>query len=74
MTVIDAPESAPPLSVADAAEKLGVSRRVLSLFLYEQNVPRDVCPIISGRRIVPASLLPSLAIELRRARSALRTG
>lgn len=56
-----------PIGVADAAKALGLpSTKALSDAFYAGKLDKDRCPVISGRRVIPRSYLPAIAIELRR--------
>ena len=55
------------LSVSEAARRLGVRPRDISDLLYSRRLDDDRCPVVAGRRLLPADYLPAIAIELRRA-------
>jgi hypothetical protein len=58
-------------SVSDAANELGrrhgisVSPRTLSDLIYQRLLPVGRCPIVGGRRLIPADLLPAIEAKLR---------
>src|SRR5687768_14099512 len=60
------------LSVGDAARKLNVSPRKLTDLLYRQILLGDTCPLIGGRRFIPASYLGEIekTLQARKRREA----
>jgi hypothetical protein len=54
------------LSVSDAAERLGAKPKDISDAFYGRHLDCDRCPIVAGRRLIPAEYLDGVAIELRR--------
>lgn len=55
------------LSIGEAAARLGVKPRDLTTLFYSRGLDCDRCPVIGGRRLIPADYLPGIAAELRRA-------
>lgn len=55
------------LSIGQVADRLGVKPVDISSAFYSRKLDCDRCPIIAGRRLVPADYLDSIAIEMRRA-------
>lgn len=54
------------LGVGDIAKSLGVRPNQVTALFYERKLRDDLCPIVSGCRIIPESYLPVIAMELRR--------
>lgn len=60
------------LSVGEAADELThdlgqtVRPRWLTDLLYQRELRDDLCPIVGGRRLIPRSYLPMVAMALRR--------
>ena len=54
------------LGVGDVARQLGVRPSLISQLFYERRFRDDLCPVISGRRLIPASYVEIIAMELRR--------
>lgn len=54
----------PVLNVSDAARELGCRPRDISTLLYNREVDDALCPIVSGRRMIPRELLPQLRQKL----------
>ena len=54
-----------PLSVGDAARELGVRPARITQLFYERRLRDDLCPIVSGRRLIPRSYLRVIAMQLR---------
>ena len=63
-----------PLSVGDAAKILGVRPAEITALFYQQKLCGDRCPIIGGRRIIPADYVEIIAMELRRKGIAVTKG
>jgi hypothetical protein len=55
------------LSVSEAADKIGVKPRDISGAIYDRKLDADRCPIVAGRRLIPADYIPAIEIEMRRA-------
>lgn len=53
-------------TVGEVARGLGIDRPDLSNLIYRSNLFGEQCPVVSGRRLIPASLVPALLVELRR--------
>ncbi len=62
------------LGVGDVARRLGVRPAQVTQLFYERRLREDLCPIISGRRIIPEDYLPVIAMELRRKGVAVQMG
>lgn len=54
------------LGVGDVAKRLRVRPAQITALYYENRLRSDLCPIISGCRIIPASYVPFIVMELRR--------
>ena len=54
------------LSVRDAARRLGVKAARISKLFYDDELNNDLCPILSGRRLIPESYVEVIAMVLRR--------
>ena len=54
------------LGVGSIAYRLGVRPHQVTALFYERRLRDDLCPIVSGRRIIPESYVPFIAAELRR--------
>ena len=54
------------LTVGQAGPRLGVHPRVLSQGFYDRWFRDDLCPVVSGRRLIPSNYLPTMASILRR--------
>ena len=60
------------LSVSDVARELTgqlgreVRPRDISRLLYDRELRDDLCPIVSGRRVIPRDYLPMIVMALRR--------
>jgi hypothetical protein len=65
--------SMPHISVSEAARKIGhqVGRDVrpkdISELFYRRQLRDDLCPVVSGRRLIPLDYLPLIVAALRRA-------
>lgn len=61
------------LTVSDAARELTavlgqeVKPRDISTAFYQRQLRDDLCPIVGGRRLIPADYLPQIEAALRRA-------
>ena len=55
------------LSVSDAARELGIKPRLISDLFYDRGIEDGLCPVISGRRVIPREALPVIrrALETR---------
>ena len=56
---------ATPLSVSEAARALGARPRDITNLFYRRALRDDLCPIVGGRRLIPANYLPAIAAVLR---------
>ncbi|MHC4445887.1 MAG: hypothetical protein ACYTF1_22860 [Planctomycetota bacterium] len=54
------------LSVGDVARILGVRPSKITQLFYERRLDDDLCPIVGGRRLIPAEYVEIIAMELRR--------
>ena len=54
------------LSVSEAARRLNARPRDISDLFYRRRLRDDLCPIVGGRRLIPAEYLDMIAAELRR--------
>lgn len=53
------------LSVGDVAHRLGVRPAQVTALFYERRLRDDLCPIVSGRRLIPPSYVGLIAAALR---------
>jgi hypothetical protein len=49
------------LGVSEVAERIGVLPRALSDLFYAGKLDADLCPVVAGRRLIPADYLPEIA-------------
>lgn len=56
-----------PLSVSEAARRLGANPKDISDLFYKRQLRDDLCPIVGGRRLIALDYLPIIAAALRRA-------
>lgn len=54
------------LGISEAATLLNAKPRDVTNLFYNRQLRTDLCPVVSGRRIIPASYLRTIAMELRR--------
>jgi hypothetical protein len=54
------------LSVSEAARRLNARPRDISDLFYRRRLRDDLCPIVGGRRLIPASYLDIVAMVLRK--------
>lgn len=54
------------LSVSDAANRLGARPQDITAAFYARHLDCDRCPVVAGRRLIPADYIEAMAIELRR--------
>ena len=54
------------LGVKDVATRLGVSPREITRLSYEGELRDDLCPIVSGRRVIPSDYVGQIEAALRR--------
>jgi hypothetical protein len=52
-------------SVSEVARELGVPPRVLSDLFYARKLDDERCPIVGGRRLIPADYIPMIAAVIR---------
>jgi hypothetical protein len=62
-------------SVSEVARRNGVPPRVISDLFYQRLLSDERCPVIGGRRLIPADYLPAItAVLLGRGRRKATTG
>lgn len=54
------------LSVSEVADFLGVRPRAISDLFYRRDLAGEGCPIVGGRRLIPASKVNLIRTALRR--------
>ena len=54
------------VSVSDVARRLGATPRSISDLFYRRELRDDLCPILSGRRLIPESYVDQIEAALRR--------
>lgn len=54
------------LGVGDVADILSVRPAQITSLFYERRLRDDLCPIVSGRRLIPPNYVQIIAMELRR--------
>jgi hypothetical protein len=54
------------ISVSEAARRLGAKPRDISDLFYRRELRDDLCPIVAGRRLIPASYLSVVRLALQR--------
>lgn len=52
--------------VSEAARLMNSKPRDLTNLFYNRQLRDDLCPLVSGRRVIPESYLKNIAMELRR--------
>jgi hypothetical protein len=55
------------LSVSEAARRLGARPKDISDLFYRRVLRDDLCPIVTGRRLIPDAYLDVLRAALKRA-------
>jgi hypothetical protein len=58
----------PPVTVSEAARRIGAKPRDISDLFYARRLDDARCPVIGGRRLIPVDYLPELEAALRGAR------
>lgn len=53
------------LGISDTSRRYGIPPKVLSDLFYQRHLDDSVCPVIAGRRLIPASYLPEIEAALR---------
>jgi len=53
------------LGVSEAASRIGARPRDLTRLFYDQVLRTDLCPKVGGRRVIPPSYLPTIAMALK---------
>src|SRR5258707_4235080 len=61
------------LSVSEVARRLGVAPRVISDLFYQRRLSDDVCPLVSGRRLIPVEYVPVIERALQQTSEANAT-
>lgn len=54
------------VGVGDIAKRLSVRPHQITALFYEGRLRDDLCPIVSGCRIIPESYIAVISMELRR--------
>lgn len=54
-------------TVSDLGRRLGVPPRVISDLFYARRLDDRRCPIVGGRRLIPADYIPQVEAALRHA-------
>jgi hypothetical protein len=54
------------LTVSEVARSLGVAPYRISELFYRRILNDTVCPVVSGRRLIPVEYLPEIEAEFRR--------
>ncbi len=54
------------LGVSGAARRLGARPADITKLFYDRELRDDICPIVSGKRVIPAEYLPEILAALRR--------
>ena len=54
------------LGVSDIARITGVKPAVITRLFYDRKLRDDLCPVVSGRRQIPASYVRFIVFELQR--------
>ena len=54
------------LCVGDVARILDVRPSWITQLFYERRLRDDLCPVVGGRRLIPPSYVPLVAMALRR--------
>jgi hypothetical protein len=55
------------LAVSEVARRLGANPRDVSDLFYRRRLRDDACPIVGGRRLIPADYVAIIEMALRRA-------
>lgn len=55
-----------PLSVSEAARRIGARPKDISDLFYRRELRDDLCPVVGGRRLIPESCLETIIWALRR--------
>ena len=62
------------LGVSGVARILGVRPSVITRLFYDRKLRDDLCPVVSGRRQIPADYIKYIAFELRRKGVSVKDG
>jgi hypothetical protein len=54
------------LSVSEAAREIGARPKDISDLFYRRQLRDDLCPIVAGRRLIPAEYLTIVRMVLKR--------
>jgi hypothetical protein len=54
-----------PLSVSEAARRIGARPKDISDLFYQRKLDDQRCPIVAGRRLIPEDYLPVMETTLR---------
>ena len=54
-----------PTTVGEVARRLGVAPTLVSSLFYQRKLNPDVCPVVSGRRLIPGSYVPEIERVMR---------
>jgi hypothetical protein len=52
-------------TISEVARRTGVAPRALSDLFYQRVLSDETCPVVGGRRLIPASYLPVIDAALR---------
>jgi hypothetical protein len=52
------------LTVSEAARRLGARPRDISDLFYRRRLSDELCPVVSGRRLIPIDCLPAIEAAL----------
>lgn len=55
------------ISISTLARRFGVAPRKISDLFYRRRLSDEICPVIDGRRIIPADYAPAIEAALREA-------
>ena len=60
------------LTTGQVAKILGVAPTAITSLFYRQKLSEDICPVVSGRRLIPEDYLGQVACALHRAGKLIR--
>jgi len=52
-------------SISSLARRFGVAPRTISDLFYRRRLSDEACPVVDGRRIIPAEYAPAIEAALR---------
>ena len=55
------------VSVSSLARRYGIAPRKISDLFYSRKLDEEICPVIAGRRLIPAEYAPTIEAALRAA-------